>query len=216
MGCAGNKEARGCRNGRRIAIDRLETEALEGLRRHLLAPEAVSTFISEYHRLMKEDRSAQQRDRRSLDRKIADLDAQIGRVVNAVAEGIDSLALRRKLTELEGKRGELAILRADADNSVVDLTPDLPDFYRRQVETLTEQVKAPELLPRAAAILRDLVDRLVLHPSEARGEFELELQGHLAGLIRFATGRPAARSALVLDRGVMLAERGGFEPPIRV
>jgi site-specific DNA recombinase len=187
----------------------------KGLRRHLLAPEAVSTFVSEYHRLMKDERAVEQRDRRSLDRKIADAASQIDRVVNAIAEGIDSPALRKKLVKLEGERAELAMRRADAEATVVTLTPDLPAFYRKQVEDLTE-LKAPDLLPRAVAILRDLIDRLVLHPAEARGEFRLEIHGHLAGLIRFATGRPAGRSALVLDRGLLLAERGGFEPPIRV
>jgi hypothetical protein len=69
-------------------------------------------------------------------------------------------------------------------------------------------------LPRATAILRDLIDRLVPRPSAARGEFELELHGLLAGLIRFATGKPPARSSVVLERGFLLAEGGGFEPPI--
>jgi site-specific DNA recombinase len=198
----------GCCGSPYIVIDK--REALLGLRRHLLAPEAISTFIGEYHRLMKEDRAAQSREKRLRDRKLSDLDAKIGRMVSAIADGIDTPALRKELIKLEGERAKLAMLKADDENSVIDLSPDLPDFYRRQVETLAEQVMAPDLLPRAAAILRDLIDRLVLHPGPGRGEFQLELRGHLAGLIRFATGRPAGRSALVPDRGVMLAERGGF------
>jgi len=58
--------------------------------------------------------------------------------------------------------------------------------------------------------MRDLVERPVLHPKEERGGLDLEIQGHLAGLFRFATGQPA-RSAVVLNRGVSLAERGGRE-----
>jgi len=208
MGCARNKEARGCANGRRVNIDELERQALDGLRSHLLTPEALSTFVDEYHRLMRTDRAAQQRDKRSRDRMIAERKMQIDRVVNAIAEGTDSPGLRAKLVKLEGELAELSFRRED-EAAIVNLAPDLPAFYRKQVEALTELVKAPELLPRAVAILRDLLDRLVLRPTEARGEFELELQGHLAGLLRFAGGKPAGRSAPVLERGLLLAERGG-------
>jgi len=93
---------------------------------------------------------------------------QIDRVVNAIAEGTDSPGLRAKLVKLEGELAELSFRRED-EAAIVNLAPDLPAFYRKQVEALTELVKAPELLPRAVAILRDLLDRLVLRPTEARG-----------------------------------------------
>jgi hypothetical protein len=114
--------------------------------------------------------------------------------------------------KLEGELVELSFRREDGA-AIVNFAPDLPAFYRKQVEALTELVKAPELLPRAAAILRDLVDGPILRPTEVRGEFELELHGHLAGLIRFAAGKPASRSAVGLQRVLLLAERGRFEQP---
>jgi site-specific DNA recombinase len=156
---------------------------------------------------MQTDRAAEQRNRRSLERMIADRKLQVDRVVDAIAEGTDSPGLRGKLVKLEGELAELSLRRED-EAAIVNLAPDLPSFYRKQVEARTELVKAPELVPRAAAVLRDLVDRLVLRPTEAWGEFELELQGHLAGLIRFAAGKPAGRSALVLERGYCWRREG--------
>lgn len=98
--------------------------------------------------------------------------------------------------------------RQGFDECLAHLGRDLTDVYRRQVEELVDQVKAPDLKPRAVSLLRDLVERLVLHPLEQRGCFDLEIQGHLAGLARFATGQPA-RSTIVPKVVLSLAERGG-------
>jgi hypothetical protein len=212
LGCSGRKEGRDCTDARYIRIDVLERAALEGLRRHLLAPEAVSAYVREYHRLLKEERSRGQHGARAIERRLTEIDAKIARMVGAIADGTDSPALRIALTKAEAERAALVLAREEHQNPVASLAPDLGQFYRRQVETetLSEQVKAPDLRPRAVAILRDLIERLVLYPGEERGSFTLELHGHLAGLVRFASGQ-TPRSDIVPKVLLSLAERGGFE-----
>jgi site-specific DNA recombinase len=113
MGCAGRKEARGCAAGRYVRIDVLEREVLAGLQRHLLAPEAISAYVREYHRLRKESQAAERRDGRSVERRAAELATRIGRLVKAIGDGTDSPALRRELLAAEAELAGLEQRRQD-------------------------------------------------------------------------------------------------------
>ncbi len=213
MGCSGRKEARGCTTARNIRIDVLERETLDGLRRTLLAPAAITAYVRQYHEVRKKLQDGERRDGRSLARRIADIEGRIQRLVKAIAAGTDTPAMHKELLAAEAELAGAQQRRQDEDQ-VIDLTPNLPDLYRRQVAALAEELQAPELRPRAIALLRDLIDRLVLHTGPGR-RFSLEMHGHLAGIARFARGEEP-RSTLVPKVLLSLAEGGGFEPPIGI
>lgn len=49
LSCAAYREKGSCDNGRTIRVCELEQRVLEGIKRRLLAPDAIAGFLAEYH-----------------------------------------------------------------------------------------------------------------------------------------------------------------------
>jgi hypothetical protein len=218
MGCSANKEARGCRNGRRVPTDALEQRVLNGLRHQMLAPAAISAFVQRYHANLRDNRSEALAERARLERALAEAKGKITRIVAAIADGTDVPAMRETLKELERRRVATEQRLADMiDPTIVPLQPNLTEAYQGLVDDLVAALNdAPEDRTRAFDRLRSLIDRIVIHPTTERGGFEIEIFGQLAGILRLVAGQDVQSSYLVRDQGVMVAEGGGFEPPIGI
>ena len=83
------------------------------------------------------------------------------------------------------------------------LHPNLPALYRRRVEALEEALKDEATALLAGEALRSLVDAILVHPGERRGEVSLSLRGDLAAFLRMAetdqeAGAPNSRTAAAL------------------
>jgi hypothetical protein len=71
------------------------------------------------------------------------------------------------------------------------LHPNLPALYRRKVEALEEALKDETTALLAAEALRSLIEAILVHPGERRGEVSLSLRGDLAAFLRMAEGGQA-------------------------
>ena len=84
------------------------------------------------------------------------------------------------------------------------LHPNLPALYRRRVEALEEALKDEATALLAGEALRSLVDAILVHPGERRGEVSLSLRGDLAAFLRMAEADQAPDSrtaALRVENG---------------
>lgn len=160
-------------------------------------------------------RQARDGDRRRAERERRALAFSIERLVDAIAGGTDTPAIRSRLAESEARKaaldGELAALAAPAPA----LHPNLPELYRRQVDRFRALLAGGEAgRLEATRILREIIERINVHPGERRGETDLELTGRLAAILDLAaggTGRERGRAGLLLK--MVAAE--GFEPPTK-
>ena len=95
---------------------------------------------------------------------------------------------------------------------VVTLHPNAAELYRRRVADLQDALNASDdSRQQAAAILRAMIDHLVLVPGAARGQVAIELHGDLAGVLNLAHDSENGRNpgALLLVAG----ERSGHYHP---
>src|SRR5260370_4972525 len=97
-----------------------------------------------------------------------------------------STSLQTRLDELEARKVALQREVAAAPTSAPRLHPNLAEVYRRKVENLQEALRDPSTHNEALGILRGLVDRVVVTPSE-RG-FTIELIGAIAHMIKLSAG----------------------------
>ena len=112
---------------------------LHAIEEHALTPEAVEAVV----RLTERDDYRERQERLSLE--LADVARKIARLVDAIADGADSAALRAKLRELEVKQ---TALRRDA--KALRPVPQLPRAvvekrlaeWRRLLRQSTEQGRA--------------------------------------------------------------------------
>lgn len=59
--------------------------------------------------------------------------------------------------------------------------PNAVDLYKRKIADLQAALNADDIVrTEATTVLRGLVDKVLAYPAEQRGQFDLELHGHLA------------------------------------
>ena len=207
LACSAHREKGTCDNNRTIRVADLERRVLGGIERRLLAPETIAEFLQEYQAEQKRLRTEACRQQREADKRMSALDRQIINIVDAIAEGVATAAMKAKLIELEGEKETLSSKMAgfaQADNVVV-LHPAAVDAYRKKVAELQAALTTDDQERREAMeIVRSLVSAIHVVPLEGRGQVELQVRGALAELLnlpRRQPGEPPSAAMVVAEEG---------------
>jgi hypothetical protein len=184
---------------------------LSGLKERLLEPELIAEFAQEYQREFNRRRRDAARRRSVASAELNAIEARINRIVDAIEQGTDTTQMRNRLMALEQQR--LALQRMvdekGGDDPVIHIRPNLSELYRRKVAELRMALNGDaETRQQAIAILRSLIDKIVLHPGKRRGEITVELHGQLASITNLARPRGPGEEVMI----TMVAE-DGLEPP---
>jgi site-specific DNA recombinase len=142
----------------------------------------------------------------------------IERIVDAIAEGSASQALKAKLGQLEAERDSLQCeQRSLVTEQAPELHPNLPQLYRSRVIDLEKALsRTPVERASASEILRSLISALVVYPGKGRGEVTIRVEGSIPAILDFARQREHSpnKRERIKNRGVVLmVPRGGIEPP---
>ena len=139
----------------------------------------------------------------------AKLARQMRNLLDLMKEGHGSPALVGELQDLERRQAALAAetVAAGAAEPVPVLHPNRPNLYRRKVEALEQALADPATAAAAAEALRSLVDAVLVHPGERRGEAAVELRGDLAAFLHLgdAAERGAGRDGEMPDSKTAVA-----------
>lgn len=210
MGCGRERDGGGCTNNRMITVERLEARVLNGLQEKMLDPELVAIFVQEFHREAQTAAAERKTERARLERKLAEASRKVERLVSAFAAGAGEFEeIRAVLTKARADRDQAAeaLSEIEADN-VVALHPSILDDYRRQMSELAAALSTdPDLRDEAVPIVRGLIERVTVTPSEGPKGVDIEVTGKLANILSLAAGKA------VRGPGMFLLERAkGIEP----
>ena len=207
MRCSTLQNSKGCTNTRTIKTVEVEQRVLVALRKHLLAPDVVAEAVDVY-RIERQRLATEHRKRRNdLTRELAAVDRKIKHVLDMVMDGHpDRKTLGRQLGELESEQDRInAELAAGADASPVVLHPQAAQRYRDKVAQIHEALtKGNSASREAIAILRELIDHILVTPTERPAPVELRVVGNLAALL--VENTPETGVAVSVVAGA------GFEP----
>ena len=204
-GCAGARNGAGCSNTRQISDKNYETRILNGLKHRLLDPEAIDIYVREYHANALERDRAEGRTRGKLQRKLAEVNRRMDRLVEAIAAGAQSFELVKEKM-IAARADRLALeeeVAAIESGNVIALHPKIVEDYRREVLSLDVLLKndtsesREEVMPR----IRSLIDSIILTPAKVGRGVDIEMTGRLAKMIELATGQPLG------DLGMITLER---------
>ena len=154
-----------------------------------MAPELFAEFVKEYRAELQRIQTGYSERRTTVERQLLNTSQRIDRIVNAIAEGTSSPALKAKLTDLEAEKDRLETEQMEytGTSEVVDLHPNLPELYRRRVTDLESTLRhSPVERAAASQILRQLIEGIVVYPGERRGETQIELTGSIAAILEMA------------------------------
>jgi DNA invertase Pin-like site-specific DNA recombinase len=201
-----------CDNRRGIPRAVLERLILGALRERLMAPELVKEFIAEFHHAVNHNRQAQELRIAAKRKALADARTKLDGLVEAIAGGLRGTSLQVKLDELEQRKAALEAEVAAAPAPLPRLHPNLAEVYRRKVEALHEALADPHTGAEALEILRSLIERVVVHPSDTG--FEIELVGEIAHMVALGSTTNTKRAAISKDAACSVKVVAGARYPL--
>jgi site-specific DNA recombinase len=213
LGCSRYAESGACSNAGSVKRSHLEARVLTGLRTKLLHPEAVRAALAAYQQERERLSGDRQRRRREIARRLPQMKAEIERLVDRICAGTDNAASNARLMALDGKGGEREHLEAElavleGDDRQLELHPGALASYTRAVDQLHEVLAGEGRAAEAAALIRNLVDRIEIRPAGAGRPPEITLYGRLAELL----AEPIRVLGPFRSGGTVVAGEG-LEPP---
>ena len=197
-----NRGEAACENAIRVPRELVEAQLLEGIKRDLFTPEAVALFQQEVNRLVAERRSTRRSKHAKIQRRLTEVEREIGNIVEAIKAGVLTPTTKAELEKAEAEKGHLQAALNAKEQPVPARIPDLTERYIHLVRNLEETLEQD--VPRARTQIQALLgDKICLHPNDD-GYLEAEIVGDYLGLINLINEDPgdaAGASELSLVAG---------------
>jgi hypothetical protein len=166
LGCSARINKGTCDNRRTITLREIEKRVLAALQAHLLTPDAIAlaveTYRAERQRLAREHA----RDHARIDRELVEIKRKIARVIELVENGASPKEMAPRLNDLSAQRELLEARLALARTSIVELHPQAAERYRQKVVDIHIALAKGDAAAReAVTLVRELIDRIVVHPT---------------------------------------------------
>src|SRR6185312_14556071 len=187
-GCATRRCKGTCTNTLVIGRKEVEERVLSGLKKRMMAPELVATFVEEFNAELRRIAEVAETEQGAARRRLADIDRKIAGIIKAIEDGAYNATLKARLSALEQEKAQaVARLASSKPTPIVRLHPNLPALYRSKVEKLAEALNEPATAVEAGEILRGLIERVVLTP--IGNALHAELYGDFATIAALTDGR---------------------------
>ena len=194
-----------------IAVDKLEATVLNGLRHHLMQPEAVADFIRRYQIYQREMDGDRQQSTARLRSSLSQVEKEITNIMTAIKAGIFTASTKAELEDLEAKKERFGRELQVVSQGAPTVPDDLAEVYRDKVEALVASLNDPENRALSIDAIRGLIDKIIVHWDAAAGEHGIEIEGDIVALLRAGTNKNAAAFGAAASSFKMVAG-AGFEP----
>lgn len=188
-GCSRVRDG-GCSNTSTITTGQYERRVLAQLKSQLLDPDLLSAYLRAYHKEHARRSAEAGRDRGELERKLAQLNRKIDRLVTAIAEDGAFAEIREALSAARAERSAITERLAMIDAPpVITLLPNLAEQYRVEIEGLEQLLADPHSQGEAVPRFRRLIGKITLTPAQ-RG-VTIAVEGRMDQLLGLTGGTPA-------------------------
>ena len=218
-GCSTRQNRGTCENAVTVKRQTVEGRVLAGIKRGLLAPEMVESFVARVTKELAARRLGARTDEMGLRKKLAEVEVKIGRLLDQIEDGDgDAGALHDRLKQREAERcdceSRLAQL-AKEEPKIVAL-PNFAQAYADHVRRLEDVLRDPTVVQRAHETLARMIGKIVLIPDpSAECGLRIDIHGQVANILRLCheIGDNALPSGNLPDDGQLSVVAGvGFEP----
>ncbi len=210
-GCSSYRSSRTCTNGRTVPRIEVEERVLSGLKQRLFDTELVGEFLQEFEREVRRLRKDQISATRNQRRRIVEIETQIERFLDAIAEGTASGSATKRIKALEIEQDELRSLLGDADqaDTVIPIT-NIARVYKVRVERLVDGLTDSAIRQEAIEIIQSMIEQIIVTPVE--GGFTIDLHGELGAILALVDGKQKLPDAKRAGSSLSVVAGAGCEP----
>ena len=189
VGCSTARNKGTCDNRMTMEREKLEHMVLRSLRDHLMDEQLCAEFCKEYTRRMNELRMNHNASLSSFKAELSKLERETQQIIRSIQEGVPGALLKDRSIAVQNRKEELQRLLVDVKEETVLFHPNMANRYQMEIRNLLASLHSNENRAEAATILRSLIDRIVLTPTETGDRLTVDLFGDLAGILSIATKR---------------------------
>lgn len=187
-----NARSRGtCTNRRSIKRQEVEARVLRAMRERFFEPGAFAAFCEGFTTELNLQRREHIAKMAGARRELAAVDREIGKLVQAIKDGVSALAVKTELLTLEARKASLTTTLAEPP--LPALHPNMAEVFRQKATTLAAALEHDEQRDAARQTLRGFLDRIVI----PRGDGLLQVVGNLGMMLAAARGRNGSPAAAV-------------------
>jgi site-specific DNA recombinase len=200
VGCSAHMNRKTCGNNRSIRLEEIERRILKVLQEHLLSPEVTASAVEAYRLERERTAKTEAKSQRNAERELATVIRKISGVITAIESGGDPRTLAARINELEAERRviEARLQNGGAINTLA-FHPKIAERYRQKVVDIRGALsKGDEASREAVRLVRELIDRIVVTPTDSGDPMKVELVGNVAAILAEHNEKPGA---IVNDAG---------------
>ena len=194
VGCSARLNKKTCENRRVIRLNEIERRILNVLHEHLLSPDVAAAAIDAYRRERDALAKTNAKTQRASERELAAIVRKIAGVITAIENGGDPRSLAARINALEAERREIeARLAFGPSVDTLAYHPRIADRYRQKVADIHAALSKGDAAAREAVeLVRELIERIIVTPTEPGEPLKLELLGNISVLLAEQSGKIGA------------------------
>ncbi len=214
--CSAAYQSSACNHGKNYLIDTLQVTVLDGMRRRLVDPKAITEAARAFHVEHAAQVKKDSAERAAAEKQRNKLIVQIDRIVAAIADSDEPLpALLASMKVKENERAGLEErLRLLSSSNVVSLHPNVIEEYKANVERLYASIASEPDHPGNRVAFHNMIDSVVVHPTPAKAPYDVSVYGRLSaimGVDLFPTAR--SNKEILTSEGVSCVDKGNLGCP---
>ena len=198
MGCSSARNKGTCDNRRTIKREKLELSVITALQEHLMDKELCAQFCKEYTDHLNTIRRQHNLARAGYEKELQKVERENDKLVEAVLRGVPPETLVEKGEYIVRRKAELEEILENVEEAPILFHPNMADRYHQEVSQLINALNNDQHRDEAAELIRSLVDKIVLTPTQDVSGLDVDLIGDLAGILSIATkgDKPLINSGL--------------------
>ena len=189
LACSTAKNKGTCDNRQTIIRVDLEEQVIGAIREHLMNSDLTAEFCRAYNDQLNFLNRQHNQRRERYKRELNELEKERQSIIQSISGGVPPELIKDQAVRVHNRMTELKDLLANSQDEPVIFHPNMADRYHQEIERLIETMNEKESRAEARKILRSMIDRIVLTPSEDGDRLVVNLVGDLAGILTIATAK---------------------------
>ncbi|MEO0636981.1 MAG: recombinase family protein [Pseudomonadota bacterium] len=189
LACSTAKNKGTCDNRKTIIRVDLEEQVIGAIREHLMNSDLTAEFCRAYNDQLNLLNRQHNQSRERYNRELNGLEKERQSIIQSISGGVPPELIKDQAVRVHNRMTELKELLANSREEKVIFHPKMADRYQQEIERLIETLNEKEARPEARNILRSMIEKVVLTPSEDGERLVVDLVGDLAGILTIATAK---------------------------